>query len=53
VLARKVFQFDLDPALWLFPAATLGGMALSLGVGWLAVRRLTATPPMLALRAGA
>jgi putative ABC transport system permease protein len=53
VLARKVFQFDLDPGLWLFPAATLGGMALSLGVGWLAVRRLTATPPMLALRAGA
>jgi putative ABC transport system permease protein len=53
LLARSVFQLDLPPGLWLFPQAILSGVLLSVGIGWLAVRRLLATPPLLALRAGA
>ena len=43
----------LPLSLWLFPLATLSGVALSVGIGWLAVRQLLGTPPLLALRAGA
>ncbi len=53
LLAGRVFQLELAPALWLPPVAMLGGAGLAVGVGWLAVRRLLATPPLLALRAGA
>jgi putative ABC transport system permease protein len=53
LLARNVFQLDLQPGLWLFPQAISFGVLLSVGIGWLAVRRLLATPPLLALRAGA
>jgi len=53
LLARNVFQLDLPLSLWLFPLAISCGVLLSVGVGWLAVRRLLATPPLLALRAGA
>lgn len=53
LLARNVFQLDLPPDLWLFPQAISSGVLLSGGIGWLAVRRLLATPPLLALRAGA
>jgi len=53
LLARNVFQLDLQPGLWLFPLAISFGVLLSVGIGWLAVRRLLATPPLLALRAGA
>ena len=53
LLARNVFQLDLPPGLWIFPLATLAGATLAVGIGWLAVRQLLATPPLLALRAGA
>ena len=53
VLARKVFQLDMPLDLWLFPLASLAGAAASIGIGWLAVRQLLKTPPLLALRAGA
>jgi putative ABC transport system permease protein len=53
LLARNVFQLDLQPGLWLFPQAISFGVLLSVGIGWLAVRRLVATPPLVALRAGA
>jgi len=53
LLARNVFQLDLPPGLWIFPLATLAGAMLAVGIGWLAVRQLLATPPLLALRAGA
>ena len=53
LLARNVFQLDLLPNFWIFPLATLVGATLAVGIGWLAVRQLLATPPLLALRAGA
>jgi putative ABC transport system permease protein len=53
VLAENVFLLDMPLSPWLFPLATLAGVALSVGVGWLAVRQLLGTPPLLALRAGA
>lgn len=53
LLARNVFQLDLPFSLWLFPLATLCGVVLSVGIGWLAVRQLLSTPPLMALRAGA
>jgi putative ABC transport system permease protein len=53
LLARNVFQLDLPLSLWLFPLAISFGVLLSVGIGWLAVRRLLVTPPLLALRAGA
>lgn len=53
VLATRVFQLDLPPDYLLPVAAAAGGGLLSVAVGWLAARRLLATPPMLALRAGA
>ncbi len=53
LLARNVFQLDMPMNPWLFPFATLSGIVLSVGIGWLAIRQLLATPPLLALRAGA
>ena len=53
LLARKVFQLDMPLNLWLFPLATAVGATLAIAIGWLAVRQLLATPPLLALRAGA
>jgi hypothetical protein len=50
---ENVFLLDMPLSLWLFPLATLSGVALSVGIGWLAVRQLLGTPPLLALRAGA
>lgn len=53
LIAARVFELELPLALWLPPAAMLGGAGLAVGVGWLAIRRLLDTPPLLALRAGA
>ncbi len=53
LLARQVFQLELPPNFWLLPLATAGGALLSVSIGWLAVRQLLGTPPLLALRAGA
>lgn len=53
VLARQVFQMELplNPLLPLF--ACLLGAIMAVSVGWLAIRQLLRTPPLLALRAGA
>lgn len=50
--AVAVQVFELTPAIdWRLPlVATLGSAAFVLAVGWLAVQRLLATPPLLALR---
>jgi putative ABC transport system permease protein len=51
VIAWRVFDMSLPVDPWLPAAAALGGAALSMAVGWLAVRRLLNTPPLLSLRA--
>lgn len=51
VIAWRVFDMSLPIDPWLPAAAALGGAALSMAVGWLAVRRLLNTPPLLSLRA--
>lgn len=53
IVSRQVFQLDLDYSLWLLPISALGGALLSVSIGWLGIRRLLATPPLLALRQGA
>lgn len=53
LVARRVFDLDLPVNLLLPPMSALGGALLAAAVGWLAVRRLLDTPPLLALRAGA
>jgi putative ABC transport system permease protein len=53
LLARNVFQLDMPLNLWLFPLASAVGATLAVGIGWLAVRQLLNTPPILAMRAGA
>lgn len=52
VLAQKVFLLELTPDYWLLPLSLLGGAAFSASIGWLGMRRLLQTPPMLALRSG-
>lgn len=53
IIARQVFQLDLDFQPLLLLLATFGGAVLAVLTGWLAVARLLKTPPLLALRAGA
>ncbi|HLO64758.1 MAG TPA: FtsX-like permease family protein, partial [Azonexus sp.] len=53
IVSRQVFQLDLDYSFWLLPVAALGSALLSVAIGWLGIRRLLATPPLLALRQGA
>jgi putative ABC transport system permease protein len=53
IVSRQVFQLELDYGIWLLPASALGGATLSVAIGWLGIRRLLATPPLLALRQGA
>lgn len=53
LIARQIFQLDLAPAYWLPPAAAAGGAALAVAIGWWAMRRLLATPPLALLRSGA
>jgi putative ABC transport system permease protein len=53
VVGQQVFQLDLTFGLALPALSMLGGGFLALLVGWLAVRRLMSTPPLLALRNGA
>lgn len=53
LLARQVFQMELPLNLWLPVVAALFGAGMAVGVGWLAIRLLLRTPPLLALRAGA
>lgn len=53
LIARQIFQLDLTPAYWLPPAAAAGGATLAVAIGWWAMRRLLATPPLVLLRSGA
>ncbi|AXS81458.1 ABC transporter permease [Dechloromonas sp. HYN0024] len=53
IVGQQVFQLDLSFALWLPALAMVGGGFLAVVIGWLAVRQLIATPPLLALRNGA
>ena len=50
LVGRQVFQLELAVSFWLPLLAALGGSALAVAIGWLAVRRLVRTPPLLALR---
>lgn len=49
-IARQVFELALVPNVALPPLAMLGGAMLVTAIGWLAMRRLLQTPPLLALR---
>jgi putative ABC transport system permease protein len=53
IVGQQVFQLDLSFGLWLPALSTAGGGVLAVLIGWLAVRRLSAIPPLLALRNGA
>jgi putative ABC transport system permease protein len=53
VVGRQVFQLDLSFGYWLPALSAAGGGTLAVLIGWLAVSRLLASPPLLALRSGA
>ncbi len=53
LVGQQAFQLDLSFGLWLPALSTVGGGLLVVLIGWLAVRQLIATPPLLALRNGA
>jgi putative ABC transport system permease protein len=53
IVGQQAFQLDLAFSLWLPALSTIGGGLLAVVIGWLAVRQLLATPPLLALRNGA
>jgi len=53
IVGQQAFQLDLVFDFWLPALATLGGGLLAVTIGWLAIRQLIATPPLLALRNGA
>ncbi|MBS1139696.1 MAG: hypothetical protein H6R13_1149 [Proteobacteria bacterium] len=53
VVGWQVFQLELAFGYSLLPLTMAGGALLSIIIGWLAVRRLVATPPLLALRSAA
>jgi putative ABC transport system permease protein len=53
IVGLQVFQLVLDFGIWLPVLATAGGALLAVAIGWLAVRQLILTPPLLALRNGA
>lgn len=52
VIAHQVFQLDMTPAWWLPLLAAPGGALAAIAVGWWAVRRLLAIPPLILLRSG-
>ncbi|MDP2880047.1 MAG: ABC transporter permease [Azonexus sp.] len=53
IVGQQAFQLDLSFGLWLPVLSTVGGGVLAVVIGWLAIRQLIATPPLLALRNGA
>ena len=53
VVGRQVFDLELALRPWLPLLSAMGGASLAIAVGWLAIRRLVAVPPLLALRNGA
>ena len=52
LLAHQVFQLELGLNWWLLPASLFGGAVFSAGIGWIGMRRLLHSPPMLVLRGG-
>lgn len=52
IVARKAFELELAANFWLPPLSAAAGALLATAVGWVAIRRLLNTPPLLALRAG-
>ena len=46
----QVFELELGFGFVLLPMTVAGGALVSTAIGWLAVRRLVRTPPLLALR---
>jgi putative ABC transport system permease protein len=52
IIARQVFELDMPPTLWLPLLAAPGGALAAIAIGWWAVRRLLATPPLVLLRGG-
>jgi putative ABC transport system permease protein len=52
VVGRQVFDLELTVRPWLPVLSSMAGAALAIAVGWLAIRRLVAVPPLLALRNG-
>lgn len=52
VVGRQVFDLELAVRPWLPVLSSLAGAALAVAVGGLAIRRLVAVPPLLALRNG-
>ncbi len=49
-LAYSVFEFVFIPRWWTIPGAMLAGALSSLLVGWVGLRRVVSTPPIVALR---
>jgi putative ABC transport system permease protein len=52
VVGRQVFDLALTLRPWLPLLSAVAGTSLAIAVGWLAIRRLVAVPPLLALRNG-
>jgi len=52
VVGRQVFDLELTVRPWLPVLSSMAGAGLAIAVGWLAIRRLVAVPPLLALRNG-
>jgi len=53
LVGQQAFQLDLSFGFWLPALSTVGGGLLAVLIGWLAIRQLIATPPLLAMRNGA
>ncbi len=53
IVGQQAFLLDLSFGFWLPMLSTVGGGLLAVVIGWLAIRQLIATPPLLALRNGA
>ena len=53
IIARQVFQLDMTPTWWLPLLTAPAGALAAIAIGWWAVRRLLATPPLALLRSGA
>ncbi|UCV30131.1 ABC transporter permease [Ferribacterium limneticum] len=50
LVSAQVFELELGFGFVLLPMTVAGGALVSTAIGWLAVRRLVRTPPLLALR---
>ncbi|PKO88391.1 MAG: ABC transporter permease [Betaproteobacteria bacterium HGW-Betaproteobacteria-12] len=53
IIAQQIFQLEMTPAPWLPLLAAPGGAIVAVAVGWWAMRRLLAVPPLAVLRSGA